>query len=186
MPPVCPPRTADGVRRRLKPRAPYHPREPQGLTAHAPAALGPGAGTMTPATRGKGARAKLWSRNGQPGTTPPRTLPEGGGVWESRPVKGDHGGAQAGAAKRRAPVRGRSGRNGRTNDRMGRRERRGGEENGASQSESQREASQSKSPAGDGNGSQSRTGSKSQDGKSHRNSRMESGRGWRRRQRAEE
>ena len=35
------------------------PGKPQGLTAHAPAALDPGAGTMTPATRGKGARAKL-------------------------------------------------------------------------------------------------------------------------------
>ena len=63
------------------------PGKPQGLTAHAPAALDPGAGTMTPATWGKGARAKLWSRNGQPGTTPPRTLPTDGGVGESRPVK---------------------------------------------------------------------------------------------------
>ena len=35
------------------------PGEPQGLTAHAPAARDPGAGTMTPATRRKGARAKL-------------------------------------------------------------------------------------------------------------------------------
>ena len=35
------------------------PGEPQGLAAHAPGARDPGAGTMTPAARGKGARAKL-------------------------------------------------------------------------------------------------------------------------------
>ena len=60
--PIAPPRTADGVRRRREAPGPVR-------TAHAPGTREhPAAGTMTPATRGKGARAKL-TRNGQQGAS---------------------------------------------------------------------------------------------------------------------
>ena len=58
--PIAPPRTADGVRRRREAPGPVPPPGAAGMrTAHAPGTREhPAAGTMTPATRGKGARAK--------------------------------------------------------------------------------------------------------------------------------
>ena len=68
--PIAPPRTADGVRRRREAPGPVPPPGAAGMrTAHAPGTLEhPAAGTMTPATRGKGARAKM-TRNGQQGAS---------------------------------------------------------------------------------------------------------------------
>ena len=85
LPPDCPPRTADGVRRRLKPRAPYHPREAAGIDGTRPRRPRPGSGHNDPRNPGEGSPRQNVTRNGQPGTTPPRTLPKDGGVEESRP-----------------------------------------------------------------------------------------------------
>ena len=95
-PPVCPPRTADGVRRRLKPRAPYHPRRAAGIVGTRPRRPRPGSGHNDPRNPGEGSPRQIVTRNGQPGTTPPRTLPGDGGVGESRPGRWDPGAPRPG------------------------------------------------------------------------------------------
>ena len=58
-PPIAPCGQPTGYGDGLSPGPRTTPGEPQGLAAHAPGARDPGAGTMTPATREKGARANL-------------------------------------------------------------------------------------------------------------------------------
>ena len=71
-----------------------------------------GAGKMTPATRGTGPRAPGGDARGSTGfIADPRPSQVTGGVGESRLGRRDPRDAQAGAAKRRAPVRGKHYRN---------------------------------------------------------------------------
>ena len=80
----------------VRPRAPYHPREPQGLFGTRPRHPRPGSGHNDPRIPGKGSPRQIVTRNGQPGTTPPRTLPGDGAVGESRPGRRDPGAPRPG------------------------------------------------------------------------------------------
>ena len=96
----------------VRPRDPRHPREPREMRHTPPAPLShTEASKFPPASQGRVLRLPTCKQERSPGSSLTRDRPRAGGVGESRLGRRDPRGAQAGAAKRRTPVRGNRNRN---------------------------------------------------------------------------
>ena len=94
--PIAPCGQPTGYGEGLSPGPRTTPGEPQGLDGTRPRRPRPGSGHNDPRNPGKGSPRQFVTRNGQPGTTPPRTLPGDGGVGESQPGRRNPGAPRPG------------------------------------------------------------------------------------------
>ena len=120
------------------------PGEPQGLNGTRPRHPRPGSGHNDPRNPGKGSPRQIVTRNGQPGTTPPRTRPGDGAVGESRLGRWDPRAPRPGPP-RDGPRSG-DGRDERTIGITGRKESPGGKEGEERREHKKENTSSDKSP----------------------------------------